>query len=108
MMPVLAPGVPADIARDYVQHTWTTYSGTLRNVLIDHRVGPAAAALAQTGMPVRLLHGDRDTIAPLTAARALATASGWSLEVVAGGDHYPPVKRPASCAALLRSLAIRS
>lgn len=101
VVPLLMPGVPADIARDYVLHNWTSYSGTLRNVLVEHRAAPTAATLATTGVPVRLLHGDQDRIAPLVAVQELAERHGWPLQVVAGADHLP-VKRPEACAALLR------
>jgi len=104
LVPLLTPGVPADISRDYVLHDWTSYSSTPRNVLIDHRAAPSAQALAGSSLPVRLLHGDRDTIAPLNAVQELADRHHWPLQVVAGGEHHLPAKRPAVCAAVLPAL----
>jgi pimeloyl-ACP methyl ester carboxylesterase len=103
VVPLLARRVPRDIARDYVLHHWTSYSNTLQNVLIEHRVMPAAARLAASGTPVRLLHGDRDTVAPLGGVRELAALGRWPLRVVDGGDHHLPVRHPATCAAFLRA-----
>lgn len=108
VIPLLTPGVPADIARDYVLHNWTSYSSTLQNVIIDHRAGPAAAALATTGVPVRLLHGGQDTIAPIAAVREMADRYRWVLTVVPDGEHHLPVRRAGACAAALGSLIARN
>jgi pimeloyl-ACP methyl ester carboxylesterase len=78
-------------------------SGTLRNVLVDHQLGPAAARLAAAGVPVRLLHGGRDAIAPLDAARELANRHGWPVRVRPGAGHDLPVRHPGACAAFLGS-----
>lgn len=107
VMPLVMPAVPPDIARDYVLHDWVSYSGTLRNVLVDHRLAPAAARLAATSLPVALLHGERDRVAPIDAVRELADRRRWSLRVLAGADHHLPVRRPAACARLLREFSQR-
>jgi pimeloyl-ACP methyl ester carboxylesterase len=104
VVPLLTPGVPADIARDYVMHDWTSYSGTLQHVLIEHPAGPAAARLAMSGNRVELLHGERDTVAPLDAARDLADRHGWPLTVLPGRGHGLLVDAPRACARLLASL----
>jgi pimeloyl-ACP methyl ester carboxylesterase len=101
VVPLLTPGVPADIARDYVLHNWTSYSGTLQNVLVEHRAAPAAATLAATGLPVAFLHGGRDTVVPLDAVRELAEAHDWPLRVVASAEHHLPAERPNACASML-------
>ncbi len=109
VMPLLAPGVPADIARDYVLHDWRSYNGTLQNVLVHHHIAAAAARLAGAQVPVRLLHGGRDRAAPLTAVRALARQHGWSLSVCRGAGHHLLIDEPDTCAAALRPwlLAVR-
>jgi pimeloyl-ACP methyl ester carboxylesterase len=104
VVPLLIPNVPADIARDYVLHNWTAYSTTLQNVLIDHRVEPAATTLAATGLPVHLLHGGRDTVAPLAAVHELAGRHGWSVSVLPEQGHHLPIRRPRAYARLLRAL----
>jgi len=106
IMPLLMPGVPADIARDMVLHDWTSYSGTLENVLVEHRIAPAAERLAATDLPVRLLHGQRDGLAPLTTAQELANQYGWPLMVVPGRGHRLPLEVPDACAAVLSELRL--
>jgi len=96
-----------DIARDMVLHTWVSYSGSLDNVLVRHRVTSAAAQLVRAQVPVRLLHGDRDHEAPLAAVRELADRCGWPLTILAGKGHRLPLEAPAACAAELQALLIR-
>jgi pimeloyl-ACP methyl ester carboxylesterase len=100
----MMPELPADVARDGVLHNWTSYSGTLTNVVVEHRVGPATARLATTGLPVRLLHGDRDREAPLAIVRELAERFAWPLKVCGGRTHLLPLEEPDACAAVLRDL----
>ncbi len=104
LMPLLMPGVPADIAREMVLHDWISYSGTLANVLIDHRLTDAAARLAATGLPVRLLHGSADETPPLLAVHELAQTYAWPLAVLRGAGHRVFFDHPIACAALLRSV----
>jgi pimeloyl-ACP methyl ester carboxylesterase len=104
LMPLLMPGVPSDIAHDMVLHTWTSYSGTVENVLVHHRIAPAAAQLVGHQIPVRLLHGDRYREAPLAAVHELADMCGWPLTVLAEKGHRLPLEAPAACAAELRTL----
>ncbi|MDQ3702376.1 MAG: alpha/beta hydrolase [Chloroflexota bacterium] len=104
LMPVLMPGVPADIAREMVLHDWMSYSGTLTNVLIDHRLTDAAARLAGSGVPVRLLHGSADKTAPLSAVQGLAATYAWPLTVLPGAGHRVVFDHPGACAALLRTV----
>lgn len=104
LMPLVMPGVPTDIARDMVLHTWVSYSNTVQNVLVQHRVAPAAARLVEHGVPVRLLHGGRDREAPVAAVRELATACGWPLTILAPYGHRLPLDAPAACAAELGAM----
>lgn len=97
VVPLLMPRVPPDIARDYVLHTWASYSRTLNNLLVDHRAAPAAERLSAAGVSVELLHGDQDTVAPIEAAQELAERHGWPLHTVAGGG---PPSAPATAARL--------
>lgn len=108
VLPLITRGVPAAAARDAVLHTWVSYSGTLQNVLVEHRVAPGAAELAATGMPVRLVHGRRDRAAPPAAAHSLAQAHGWPITVLDCMGHQLPVDAPAACAAAISSLVASS
>lgn len=104
LMPFIRPDLPPEVARDAVLHNWTSYSRTLENVIVEHRLEPAAARLAEAGLPVRLLHGDRDREAPLEAIRDLAERLGWPLTVLDGRTHALPLEAPDACAATLRAL----
>jgi pimeloyl-ACP methyl ester carboxylesterase len=104
VIPVMMPRLPPDVARDGVLHNWVSYSGTLRNVVVEHRVGPAAERLAEARVPVRLLHGNRDEEAPVAATRELADRLGWPLTVLKGCTHRLPLEAPAACADVLGSL----
>lgn len=102
IMPLMTPGVPADIARDFVLHDWVSYSGTLLNLLVDHRIEAAAKRLAEARMPVRLLHGTHDRTAPIEPVRDLAAQLGWQLAVLDGRKHRLPLDAPDACAHELR------
>jgi 3-oxoadipate enol-lactonase len=53
------------------------------------------ADLAAIACPVLLLTGDEDRTAPISVARALASAiQGAELQILAGCGHWAPVERP--------------
>jgi pimeloyl-ACP methyl ester carboxylesterase len=104
LMPLLVRGTPPDIAREMVLHDWISYSGTLVNILIDHRLMGAAARLASAAVPVRLLHGSADETAPLAATQELAARHSWPLTVLPGAGHRLSFDHPAECAQVLRAL----
>ncbi len=61
-------------------------------------VAPAAtlAALDRVRQPTLVLHGARDRLVPLRAARAVvATRPSWRLEVAADAGHVPMLELPA-------------
>ncbi len=103
-MPWLMPGLPPDVARDGVLHNWTSYRGTLENVIVHHRAEPAATRLAKLGVPVRLIHGERDDQAPIETTRDLAIRVGWRLTLVPGRTHSLPLEAPDVCADVLLEL----
>jgi len=102
LVPFFTPGVPRDISRDYVLHNWASYSGTLTNVLIEHRIEPAARAVAAAGVALQLFHGGCDLVAPVANLQSLARRYGWPLHLLREADHYLPVLHPAACARVLR------
>jgi pimeloyl-ACP methyl ester carboxylesterase len=54
-----------------------------------------AATLRRIGVPVLLLHGDRDRLVPIRAARAAAVAHPrWRFEVAPGAGHIPQLEIP--------------
>jgi pimeloyl-ACP methyl ester carboxylesterase len=55
-----------------------------------------AALLRRVRVPVLLLHGERDRLIPVGAARAAAAANpGWRLEVAVDIGHVPQLEAPA-------------
>lgn len=57
--------------------------------------------------PTLVLHGDRDRLVPLAAARAAAARRGWQLEVFAGVGHVPQLEVPAEFVATVERFLAR-
>ncbi len=54
------------------------------------------------GGPVLLLHGERDRLVPVSAARSAARANpSWSLVELPGVGHVPQLEAPRECAAAI-------
>jgi pimeloyl-ACP methyl ester carboxylesterase len=63
-----------------------------------------AAMLRSLRMPVLMIHGDKDRLVPIRAARAVAAANpAWRFEVAAGVGHVPMLEAPEWTAGVLRS-----
>jgi pimeloyl-ACP methyl ester carboxylesterase len=60
--------------------------------------------LRRAGVPVVVLHGDRDYVVPLAAARDAARRSGGDLVVIRGGTHSWLLKDPESFPAIMAEL----
>ncbi len=98
-MPV-ASHLPAEVARDSLMHNYRSYSRSLENVIVRHRLDPALRRL--TDRHVMFLHGDADQTAPLPNVQTLEQRHrGWSLRVVTGAGHHLPILRPELLASLL-------
>ncbi|HUA43419.1 MAG TPA: alpha/beta hydrolase [Streptosporangiaceae bacterium] len=64
-----------------------------------HAYRQAVKAIAK---PVLLLHGERDRLVPVSAARAAVKAHpSWSLVELAGAGHVPQLEVPEECAAAI-------
>jgi pimeloyl-ACP methyl ester carboxylesterase len=62
-----------------------------------------AALLQGLRMPVMLIHGDKDRLIPIRAARHAAAANpSWRFEVATGVGHVPMLEAPAWTAGKLR------
>lgn len=56
------------------------------------------AGIAALTCPVLLIHGERDRLVPISAARAAARAHpSWSLVVLADVGHVPQLEAPGDC-----------
>ncbi len=59
--------------------------------------------IAAIACPVLLLHGERDRLVPVSAARAAARANpGWSLLTLPDVGHVPQLEAPQECAIAIR------
>ena len=59
-------------------------------------------AVRSVRCPVLLLHGERDRLVPVSAARSAAAASpSWSLVELLGVGHVPQLEAPRECAAAI-------
>lgn len=100
------PGLPTPIARDGVQHTWASYSGTMRDVILSADI---PAWLDAIDVPVRLVAGDQD---PIVDADWLAELSARhthiTLELWPGRDHDLPLTDPGGCRAVIDEMVSRT
>ena len=84
LMPRLMPGIPPAVAQDAVLHTWPSFRGALRNILLTKAI---ARPLHTIGRKTTFVHGTRDTITPLTRVRSLARETCADV-IVVDGDHH--------------------
>lgn len=87
IVPLFLPDTPPEIAREGLLHTWQSFNGTLRNVVL---AKPIAVPLEGLGPKVTFVHGRADHITPLRRVRGLAATIGARV-VETGDDHlsYP-------------------
>lgn len=85
------PDLPSVIARDGVQHTWASYSETLRTVVLD---SGNAAHLAEVRVPVHLVAGISDRVCDHTHLRSLAQANPNVHYLAWRGGHHLPLTDP--------------
>jgi pimeloyl-ACP methyl ester carboxylesterase len=72
-----------------------------RSVIANAGLGGHAyrTGMASLTCPVLLIHGERDRLVPVSAARAAARAHpSWSLVVLPGVGHVPQLEAPLECA----------
>ncbi len=81
----------------------TAYLQAARTLLrLMARGGRYVAMMRAVGVPVLLIHGDRDRLVPVRAARAAAVACPeWRYEELAGIGHVPQMEVPDRVAALV-------
>jgi pimeloyl-ACP methyl ester carboxylesterase len=103
--PWLKRDLPREIVQDGFRHTWPSYSGTLRNVVVAHRLEPD---LAEASGPVVFIHGENDTVAPLPHVISLVERHP-SFDLARGpGDHHLPLRHAARVARLIQRAAERT
>ena len=76
-----------DALADSWLHSWESLYGSLINCLMEYRPWSDLERLRSAGMPILFLHGDQDTLAPITGVRRAEAYGGWKLQEYAGGTH---------------------
>jgi len=99
---VLARHVEVARRRAAFTGTGRDISAAMRSVIATVGLGSGQAYRREIGSvtcPVLLLHGERDRLIPVTAAREAARANpSWSLVVLPGVGHVPQLEAPRQCA----------
>ena len=106
--PKLTRGLPPEVVADFFAHTWPSYSRTLSNVVVAHRVLPDLLAARA---PTLLVGAWNDRDAPLrhllAADQALVEAGVAATLRIFDGDHHLPVRQPTLIAGLLEGILTR-
>jgi 3-oxoadipate enol-lactonase len=98
---LLPTGLPQEVVEDFWRHSWTSYSRTLRNVVIGH---PAVPAVSDLQMPCTLLYGTADSTAFRPSTRHLHRLNPRMRVVERSGGHHVAVQEPAVVAEVLGEL----
>lgn len=87
LVTLFMPDTPPEVAREGLLHTWRSFDGTLRHVVLTK---PIADPLRSIGPKVTFVHGRADHITSLEQVQALAAATGARV-LVTEDDHlsYP-------------------
>ena len=97
------PRLPAPVAADSVQHTWTSYSETLQKLVLG---AEAPSWRPDIRCRVWLVAGDADRVvdngflAELADQHAHVRAETWP------GDHHLPLRQPERCMTVLERAAV--
>jgi pimeloyl-ACP methyl ester carboxylesterase len=97
--PRIVSDVPAFVAKDALLHNWHSYSKTLRNVIFR---ADAAQWLHALDHEVLLIHGTRDTTAPLANVQKALAATPRAHLITLDADHGLIFSHSATIVAALR------
>ena len=94
--PVLDRRVPPEVARNGVLHRWSSFDGTLRNVVLAVHARDYLEKLS--GIPTTIIQGEQDEISDLDKLEQVAESVGASFVRVPGGHNayleHPEVVAP--------------
>ena len=97
----MRPDLPAAIAREGVLHHWSSYMGSLRNLILET---PGVGDLEHVRAPVVFVAGEEDRVVDASLLRSLAdTRPNVRVERWPGG-HDLPLSSPERCVETLRAL----
>jgi pimeloyl-ACP methyl ester carboxylesterase len=98
---MIRPDLPYPLVEDSIQHSWASYSETLRRLIL---AAEGANWLASAGSPVLLVVGTADKYLDLEFLRSLADQHPHvHLDVWAGQGHDLPLSQPERCLSAIES-----
>ncbi len=90
--------LPAPIAQDGVQHTWTSYSRSLEQVIL----APTLPSMLETiACPIHVVAGEDDAVLDLPLLQRLEQRRRITLDVWAGAEHDLILREPGRCVEVL-------
>lgn len=95
----LRPDLPTAIADDSVQHSWVSYSRTVRNLVLDAQPPRDLAGLK---IPIVLVAGEDDPVVDLAFVRELAARYPNIQLEIWPGSHDLPLSASDRCVAAIR------
>lgn len=108
ILPRFMPDVPREVVEDLMLHTWRSSTSTIWDGMYRYDLASDIDQLP-AALPVLLIHGERDTTAPLEGARQLAAQHpNATLLIMPGVDHHPLLHDPAHCVEAIRAFSTRS
>lgn len=82
--PAFFRDLPPTVVSDALQHTWESYSRSLRQVLLESRSRELLVAVRH---PILIAQGNRDRVAPIGNIRAALSETEAALLLELDGDH---------------------
>ncbi|MCE2680417.1 MAG: alpha/beta fold hydrolase [Burkholderiales bacterium] len=111
LMPYFLNDLPPAVARDSLKHTWWSYSGSLREVVLGSRAAALIQTLHQRGCAFGFVHGVGDVLAPienlLQAIQTLQPATSHELLQLEGG-HDIVFKHAPACVQFISKMACQA
>jgi pimeloyl-ACP methyl ester carboxylesterase len=99
---VVAEQVAVVRERRAVPGSWSELAAATRSVVATAASASYRQLLPAVRQPVLLIHGERDRVIPVSAARGVVRANpDWSLVVLRGVGHVPQLEAADECAALI-------
>jgi len=106
VLPRFLTNMPLEVVQDLALHTWRSSTSTIWDGIYRYDLAADARQLPPE-LPVLLIHGDRDTTAPLAGAQELAAHHPAAVLVTLPGvDHHPLLRNPSRCVEAIRLFSV--